>query len=204
MQRLRKILIVGVFAAAPLALTIYLVIQLAGWFDSLFQPLLIKTLPGYSQPIPGLGIAIGLLAIMLIGLLAPSLIGKQLLTALEKIVDRLPLAKMIYSGTKQLFDSFSQGGARSKFSRVVWVPFPSSDGRTLGFVTQEYRAGEIPGTSGAQVAVFIPTTPNPTSGYLVFYPEEKVSPVDMSTEDALKLVISVGIVKAPFGNASKR
>jgi uncharacterized membrane protein len=197
--RLRKVFVVGVFAAAPLALTIYLVIQLAGWFDSLFQPLLMRALPDYTSPIPGLGIIIGIFVILVIGLLAPSLIGKQVLMATEKIVDRVPLAKLIYSGTKQIFDSFSQSGI-SKFSRVVLVPFPLEKCLALGFVTQELEEKVVAGTKGRQLSVFIPTTPNPTSGYLIIYPEEEAIPVQISAEEALKLIISGGIVRTSFAS----
>ncbi len=198
-QRLRRVFIVGIFATAPLALTIYLIIQLATWFDSLFQPILIRSIPGYSQPIAGLGIVIGIFAIMIVGLLAPSLIGKQVLTTLEKIVDRVPLAKIIYSGTKQIFDAFSQSGL-SKFSSVVLVPFPTTGGLALGFVTQEINDGIVAGTIGDQISVFIPTTPNPTSGYLVIYPASKVTPVQISAEEALKLIISGGIVASSYAS----
>lgn len=187
------------FSTAPIALTAYLIFQLANWFDNLFQPIVQKVVPSYTQPVPGLGIILGIACIALVGLIAPSLIGKQFLTAMERVVDRLPLAKVIYSGTKQIFDSFSQSGI-TKFSRVVLVKFPHQGALTFGFVTQEIEPTQIPGTTGHQLSVFIPTTPNPTSGYLVIVPESDCTTVNISPEEALKLIISCGIVRGGFSN----
>jgi uncharacterized membrane protein len=198
-KEFRRHFIVGIFSTAPLALTAYLIYQLANWFDNLFQPLVQRVVLNYSHPVPGLGIVLGIAFICLVGVLAPSLIGKQFLTVTEKIVDRLPLAKLIYSGTKQIFDSFSQSGI-TKFSRVVLVHFPHESALSFGFVTQELENGAIPGTIGRQLSVFIPTTPNPTSGYLIVVPEAKAIAVKISPEEALKLIISCGIVRGSFAH----
>lgn len=198
MKEIRRLFIVGIFAAAPLALTLYLIIQLAKWFDSLFQPVVQKfVVPLLGYPIPGLGILLGILVILIIGLLAPSLIGKQFLGMIERVVDRLPLAKLIYSGTKQIFDSFSQTGLK-KFNRAVLIRFPHQNSMTIGFVTQEFQPGTLAGMEKSWVSVFVPTTPNPTSGYLLFVPESDIVPLALSSEEALKFVISCGLVKNPF------
>ncbi|MDB5037333.1 MAG: uncharacterized protein JWQ35_861 [Bacteriovoracaceae bacterium] len=201
-KEFRRLFIVGVFSTAPLALTIYLIVQMLRWFDSIFQPILWRLLPFYTKPVPGLGIIIGIMFILIVGLVAPSLIGKQILAVLERIVDRLPLAKLIYSSTKQIFDSFSQSGL-TKFNRVVLIAFPHAESSSIGFVTQEIEAGVIPGTSGRQLSVFVPTTPNPTSGFLMIVPENKAVSLDISAEEALKLIISCGIVRGSFSHLAK-
>ncbi len=200
LKELRRLFIVGIFAAAPMALTLYLIVELARWFDSLFQPIVQRfVIFNLGHPVPGLGIVLGVLFILLIGLIAPSLIGKQVFAAAEKIVDRLPLAKLIYSGTKQIFDSFSQTGMK-KFNRAVLIRFPHQSSMTMGFVTQEFQNGTLPGSKQGEswVSVFVPTTPNPTSGYLLFVPEAEVVSLALSSEEALKFVISCGLVRNPF------
>jgi uncharacterized membrane protein len=202
-KELRRLFIVGIFSTAPLALTAYILFQLANWFDNLFQPIVQKVLPNYTHAIPGLGIIIGIVFILLVGLLAPSIFGKQLLGLTERIVDRVPLAKLVYSSTKQIFDSFSQTGI-SKFSRVVLVRFPHPGTLSFGFVTQDISEGLIPGTQGRQLSVFVPTTPNPTSGYLIVVSESEAIPSQLSPEEALKLIISCGIVRGGFTHISKK
>lgn len=185
----------GVLTIAPLALTIYILIALFSWFDSTFQPILMTFLyPHIQKPIPGLGIVFGIAIILLAGLLAPSLIGKQALLVTEKIVDKLPLAKMVYSGTKQVFDSFSQSNLK-KFNRVVMIRFPNVESYAIGFVTQEAPKGWAPGKPELTLAVFVPTTPNPTGGYLVFVSEKDTIPLNIPVEEALQFIISCGLVK---------
>jgi uncharacterized membrane protein len=197
LAKLRSTFVIGIFASAPLAITGYVFFILFSWFDGFFQPLVIKlldTLGFYDKPVPGLGILLGILFVFIIGLLAPSLIGKQLLVIMERIVERLPLVKLIYSGTRQIFESFS-GAQLSKFNRVVVVPFPSENSLTIGFVTSEVKGGLVAEKANHKVAVFVPTTPNPTSGYLIYVEPQKAISINMSVEDALKLVISGGLVQ---------
>jgi len=196
-KELRRLFFVGVFTAAPLALTIYLLMKLFGWFDSIFQPLVHPIVqPYFMQDVPGLGIVVGLLFILMVGLMAPSLIGKHVILIIERAVNRVPLAKLIYSGTKQIFDSFSESQI-GKFNRVVLVPFPRDNSYSIGFVTHETHETWVPGKHDMKMAVFIPTTPNPTSGYLLFVSPKDAISLSISVEDALKLIISGGLVRPP-------
>ncbi|MBN8554082.1 MAG: DUF502 domain-containing protein [Deltaproteobacteria bacterium] len=190
LKELRRIFFVGVITLAPLALTIYILVQLFRWFDSLFQPTFLTNY-GYM---PGLGFLLGIFIILLVGIFAPSLIGKQFFLITDRIAERLPLVKMIYSGTKQVFDSFSHTGS-NRFSRVVMVQFPNEKSYSIGFVTQEIAEGWVPSKPEAKLAVFVPTTPNPTSGYLLFVSVNETMDINISVEDALKLVISGGLVR---------
>lgn len=191
--KIRQTLLLGILTSAPIALTIYVFVLLFGWFDQLFQPL-VQRFPGIEHPITGLGILVGIAFILTVGLLAPSLLGKQFLVLMDKLMERLPLAKLVYSGSKQIFDTFSQDSFK-KFNRVVLVEFPRSGMYAIGFVTADYPQGLIPEKKNLELAVFIPTTPNPTSGYLVFVPEKDTTLMPISVEDALKTIISGGIVK---------
>lgn len=197
LAKLRSTFVIGIFASAPLAITGYVFFVLFSWFDGFFQPAVIRlldTIGVYDKPVPGLGILLGIIFVFVIGLLAPSLIGKQLLVIMERIVERLPLVKLIYSGTRQIFESFS-GAQLSKFNRVVAVPFPNESSLSIGFVTSEAKEGLVAGKANHKVAVFVPTTPNPTSGYLIYVEPQKAISINMSVEDALKLVISGGLVQ---------
>jgi len=200
-SKIRSTLIVGIFASAPLALTAYFLIALFNWFDDLFQPFVLKAF-GVEQPIAGLGILAGIIFIFLVGLIAPSLLGKHFLLLIDRIVDRVPLAKMVYSGTKQVFETFSKDSF-GKFNRVVLVEFPRKGVYSIGFVTSEYAKSISDERPELNLAVFVPTTPNPTGGYLMFFPESDTIPLTLSVEDALKLIISVGIVR-PLGPFSSK
>lgn len=189
------------FASAPLALTVFLFVWIFRTFDELFHPLL-WPLVG-DRAIPGLGILVGILVIFIIGLLAPSLLGRQILMVMERLVDRLPLAKLVYSGTKQIFDSFSHS-SREKFSRVVMVKFPDQNSQAIGFVTSETKQSWMPQNFDSRtLSVFVPTTPNPTSGYLIFVRESDTQALSIGVDAALKLVISGGLVQPQEGSNQK-
>lgn len=197
-DRLRRYFFVGVFAIAPFALTLYVLILLGGWFDRQFQPLIrVAIRPFYDGDLPGLGIILGILLILLVGFLAPSVLGKWTILLSEKVVERIPLAKVIYSATKQIFDAFGQNTAQ-KFSRVVMIPFPKEGSWAVAFVTQEVTTGWVPDHPETKLAVFVPTTPNPTSGYLMFVDEREAISLDVSIEEGLKLVISAGLAKPGY------
>jgi len=191
--RLRKIFLLGIFASAPLALTIYVVVQLIMAFDSLFRPVAERFM-GVStgQGIPGVGIVVGIVVIFLVGLAAPSLLGRQFMLYVEKIVERVPLAKIVYSGSKQIFDSFSGDGLH-KLSRVVMVRFPQAETWTIGFLTHHFEEGDFPVSAEEWTTVYVPTTPNPTSGYIVFAKKKDLIFMEMSSEEALKYIISCGL-----------
>jgi len=196
----RRYFIVGVFTVAPFALTIYIVLILATWFDALFQPpILVVTdrLFGFDQPIPGLGIIIGLAVILGVGMAAPSFIGKQIVALTEAVVKRIPFAKMIYIAARQVLDAIAKPGAE-KFNRVVMVPFLKDGLYAMGFVTQETKASWVPNREDHKLAVFVPTTPNPTSGYLIFIDPKDTTPLALSVEEGLRVVISGALAKPDY------
>ncbi len=185
----------GIFTLAPFALTLYLLLIFGRWFDALFQPAIqVIHRPFFEGPIPGLGILVGLIIILLVGMVAPSFLGKQVMRISEVIVAKIPLAKAVYSATKQIFDAFSQPGGE-RFSRVVIVPFLREGTYAVGFVTKEVPGGWVPGKPETKLSVFVPTAPNPTSGFLIFINPEETFPLDLSIEDGLKLVLSAGLAR---------
>jgi uncharacterized membrane protein len=197
-RRLRNIFITGLLITLPIALTWFILKFLFKNLDALapvFTDLLIKMnvpIPeGYR--IPFLGVAMTLLTILLIGMFATNIFGKRLVHLGERIVEKIPFVRRIYSGTKQVVVSFAHADTAA-FNRVVLIEFPRRGISALGFVTGETQ-GEVQRlTANNVINVFVPTTPNPTSGFLVFAPPEEVRDVSMTIEEGVKYVISGGIV----------
>ncbi len=182
----------------PIALTWIILNFLFKNLDSLapvFTNILIKMhvpIPeGYR--IPFLGVIMTLLSIMLIGMFATNIFGKRLVHLGERIVAKIPFVRRIYSGIKQVVLSFANADTTG-FTRVVLIEFPRRGINAIGFVTGEAR-GEVQRlTKDKVINVFVPTTPNPTSGFLIMVPEEDTMPLEMDVEAAFKLVISGGMV----------
>jgi uncharacterized membrane protein len=197
-RRLSKIFITGMLITIPIALTWIILNFLFKNLDSLapvFTNLLIKMhvpIPeGYR--IPFLGVIMTLLSILLIGMFATNIFGKRLVHLGERIVEKIPFVRRIYGGIKQVVLSFANADTTG-FSRVVLIEFPRRGINAIGFVTGEAR-GEVQRlTKDKVINVFVPTTPNPTSGFLVFAPPEEVIDISMSIEEGVKYVISGGIV----------
>lgn len=203
---LKRHFLVGVLTIAPFAITAYLIFVVGAWFDAQFQPfiqlVLEKVFRIERTSLPGVGIVIGLVTVIVVGWLAPSFIGRQAFGISEKAMARIPLVKAIYAASKQIFDAFSQGQSE-KFRRVVMVPFPLEGSYSVGFVTSERKDGWVPGRTAESLAVFVPTTPNPTSGYLIFVRPEDAINLDMSVEEALKLVVSAGLAQPDAASKKK-
>ena len=132
------------------------------------------------------------------GLFAANYVGKKLIGFGERIVVRIPLVRSIYLTVKQIVDAFMHGGKNMAFKRVVLIEYPRKGIYSIGFITAESN-GEVQAKTKENVmSVFLPTTPNPTSGYLLFVPREDVVVLDMSVEDGLKLVVSGGIIAPEY------
>lgn len=197
--KLRTYFLTGLVICAPLAITIYLTWNITIWIDSWVIPYipdifnLDKYLPVH---VPGFGVVIVLFAITLIGFLTANLIGRSIVNVGENILARMPVVRNIYSALKQIFETAFQENARH-FNTVVLVEYPRKGIWALAFVTTntlgEVRS-RIKKKAGESLSVFIPTTPNPTSGFLLFVPKKDVIVLDMSVEEAAKLVISAGLV----------
>jgi len=149
-----------------------------------------------------IGLVLTVLLIYVIGLVAANLLGQRILSWFEGGVLKIPFIKSIYGGARQLLDAFGSGGTGT-FTRVVLVQYPRAGVYTVGFVTSEVRV-VVPGEGGpvSALTVFLPTTPNPTSGWLAIIPEADIINFDLSIEEGLKLIVSGGIV-APAGLAER-
>ncbi|MDO6584584.1 DUF502 domain-containing protein [Salipiger sp. 1_MG-2023] len=191
----------GLVVIAPVGLTIWLIWSLFGWVDGFVLPLI----PGWFNPeeyiginLRGVGVIFFLVFTIVVGWVAKGLIGRSLIRFGESVVERTPVVRSIYSGIKQIAETVFAQSERS-FEKACLVQYPRKGIWAVGFVSTEAR-GEIAsrvGTTGALVSVFVPTTPNPTSGFLLYFPEEDVVLLDMGIEDAAKLIISAGLVYPP-------
>ena len=198
LSRLRSSFLTGIVVIAPVGLTIWLVWTLAGWVDGFVLPLVPKTF----QPekyiginLRGVGIIFFLIFTIIIGWIAKGLIGRSLIRYAETLVDRMPVVRSIYSGAKQIAETVFAQSERS-FETACLIQYPRKGIWAIGFVSTEAK-GEVAqkAHTGSQLmSIFVPTTPNPTSGFLLFFPKEDVIELDMSVEDAAKLVISAGLV----------
>ena len=152
--------------------------------------------------IPGLGVIATVVLVFLCGILVKSYIGNKIIVMGERMFHRIPVIRSVYEGTKQVVDSMFINKNKS-FQKVVLVAFPHPGAYTLGFVTGTTMESLVKNMNGVLVNVFVPTTPNPTSGYLLMVPEKDLIEVDMTVEEAITYIISCGIVHGPLNGDAK-
>lgn len=197
-RRIRNIFITGLLITLPVAITFFILKFLFLNLDAL-SPVFTKLLITVGAPIPEgyripfLGFAMTFLIILLVGILTTNIFGKELLHLGETIVAKIPFVRSIYRGTKQVVVSFATADTDS-FKKVVLIEFPRKGLHAIGFVTGETKGEVQEHTADQVINVFVPTTPNPTSGFLVFAPKDEVQEISMSIEDGIKYAISGGIV----------
>ena len=202
MKRLRTSLkncfLTGLLVILPISITVYVIWILIRGMDAILKYIPAKYLPEtYLQiHIPGLGLILVVILVFVVGLLTRNIIGRKIVHLGENIVDRIPLVRVLYTGVKQLLEPlFLQ--KTNAFKRVALIEYPRRGTYVIGFVTGESK-GEVQNkTSKDMMNVFVPTTPNPTSGFYILIPEDEVVYLNMSVEDAFKLIISGGIVSPP-------
>lgn len=196
MTRLRNYFFAGVLVTAPISITFWLTWRVITFIDDRVTPLI----PAHWNPetylpfgIPGLGLIVALVALTLIGFLAAGYVGRVVMRVGERIVARVPVIRSVYGWTKQVFETvLSQSSAA--FREVVLIEYPRSGCWAVGFITGR-TVGEVQRLTAATVYnVFVPATPNPTTGFLLFVPKEEVHHLDLTVEEGIKLVISGGIV----------
>jgi uncharacterized membrane protein len=198
--RLRGWFFAGLLVLGPTTITLFIAFQFLWRLDGLLGryikiPALTTTwLP--EGRVPGLGILAMFVLILVAGALASSLAGTGALAAWERVLTRLPLARIIYSATKSLGEAFLSG-RRTAFRQVLLVEYPRPGVWVIGFRSADPPA-ELSQKAGVKlVSVFVPNTPNPTSGYFRLLPETSVKPLDLTIEQAVKLIASAGVVQSP-------
>jgi len=202
-RRLRNIFITGILITVPVAFTLFILNFLLKLLDDLVVPWFTKWLIQIGTPIPedfhlpGLGLILIVLIIFVIGIITKSFLGAKLVQLGEKIVDRIPIVRSIYTGVKQVVTTIAHADTKA-FRKVVLVEFPRKGIYSVGFITG-YTEGEVQELTDAKlVNVFVPTTPNPTSGFLVFVANDDIIELTMTVEEGIKFIISVGIVTPEY------
>ncbi len=199
MQTLRSYFIAGLLIWAPLAITVWVLNLIIGTMD-----LSLSLLPAEWHPrallgrqVPGLGVVLTLLVILVTGLLARNFIGERLVRAWEGLLQRIPVVRSIYSSVKQVSDTLLTGSGQA-FRKVLLVQYPRQGVWTIAFQTGT-PIGEIADRVMVDmVSVYVPTTPNPTSGFFLLMPRDQVIELSMGVDEALKYVVSMGVLAPPM------
>lgn len=197
--RLRRYFLTGLVLAAPLAITA----SVTWWFINLVDGMVKPLVPAQFWPenhlpfpLPGFGLVIALIGLTVIGFFAANLVGRSLIGAGEAILNRMPVVRGLYKGVKQIFETiFSQSG--TSFRKVGMVQFPQPGMWSIVFIAQEAApeiAGKLP-DGEEQIGVFLPCTPNPTTGFFFYLPRREVVELTISVEDGAKLIMSAGLIQ---------
>jgi len=192
----KKYFITGLLVIIPIWATYYVLSGMLGIIDNM-----LGDLPGYllGLKFPGLGIITLILFVLLVGILSANYIGKNVVRYSETLMQRVPLVRGVYSTMKKIMDTFSM---KQSFHGVALVEYPRKGCFSVGFMTGEVR-GESMGLEGRLITVFVPTTPNPTAGFLLILPEAEVNRLDMTVEQGMKFIVSIGLVSLSDIQAGK-
>jgi uncharacterized membrane protein len=204
-QRLRTYFLTGVVIAGPVAITIYLTWWVISLVDGWVKPIVPRVyLPETYLPfaIPGFGLFVAFISLTLLGFLTANLVGRTLLQSSERLLDRMPVVRGLYKSTKQIFETvFSQSG--TTFKRVGLVEYPTKGMWSVVLISAEPNADlakSLPNKANAAgkteyIGVFLPCSPNPTTGFFFYLPKDDVIEIDMMPDEAAKLVMSAGLIQ---------
>ena len=195
MRRLRRYLVAGILVWAPLAVT-YLLLKFAinimdqtlRWVPQQYRP---EELLGFN--IPGLGVILTFVVLLITGVFAANFVGRAFVGGWESLLDRIPVVRAIYSAVKNFAEVVFSDSSQS-FKKVLLIEYPRKGLYSLAFQTATHL-GEIQGRTGEEVVTcFVPTTPNPTSGFIIIVPKKDITVLDMEVDEALRMIISLGVV----------
>jgi uncharacterized membrane protein len=195
MKRLRRYIVAGILVWLPIGVTIFLVRILIGLLDRTMVLIPQKYQPeeylGFA--IPGLGIVLTIVLLLITGVLAANIVGKSMVGLWESMLDRIPVVRSVYSAAKNFAEIVFSDSSQS-FKKVLLIEYPRKGLYSLAFQTSN-ELGEVQGRTGESViCTFVPTTPNPTSGFIIIVPSKDVIELDMEVDEALKMIISLGVV----------
>jgi len=196
MKGLKKYFITGLLVVVPLYLTFYVLLIIIRAMDNAlnFLPEILRPQSYMPFHIPGIGIVFTVTGILLVGLLTQNFLGRKLVAFGEMILAKIPFLRIVYHASKQFLETFFTRDHEG-FSQVVIFEYPRKGIYTMGFVTGKTR-GELKRKTGEKTtSIFLPTTPNPTSGFFIMVPDTDVIPMDMSVEDAFKVIMTGGIIE---------
>jgi uncharacterized membrane protein len=192
-KRFKRTVLAGLLILVPLALTVFVLRQLFQLLDGIFAPLVDRVLAiALDKPdlhVPGLGLLLTAVVVLLLGWLSRS----RLIHSMEQVIQRIPVAKSIYGGTKGILEVVAKDQTEA-FKRVVLIEYPKKDIFAIAFVTAGARWGELDDRMEDLLMVFLPTTPNPTSGFLLLVPRAETIELPITVEEGVRMVISGGIL----------
>ena len=197
--RMRNYFLTGLVVAGPLAITAWLIWSIVTWVDDFVRPLIPPAYRPESYlpwPIPGTGLIVAIVVLTLLGFATANLVGRKLVDFGERLLGRMPVVRAIYRSLKQVFETLFSGNG-SSFRRVGLVEFPSPGMWSIVLISQspsEDISTSLPG-KGEYMSVFLPCSPNPTTGFFFYVPKSKVIEVEMTAEDAATLIMSAGVVQ---------
>ena len=195
MKRIRRYLVAGILVWAPLAVTWFLLKIGVGLMDKT-----LAIIPDRYQPdellgvhIPGLGVILTIVVLLVTGVLAANFVGRAFVGGWESVLDRIPVVRAIYSAAKNFAEIVFSDSSQS-FKKVLLIQYPRKGLYSLAFQTSS-QLGEVQGRTGEEVVCcLLPTTPNPTSGFIIIVPRKDIIELDMDVDEALKMIISLGVV----------
>jgi len=196
----KRYLIAGLLIWVPVMITIWVLSLLVGIMDQtlLLLPPEWRTESWLGMHIPGLGVVLTLVVVFATGALAANMIGQRMVSFWESMLQRIPVVNSLYTGVKQISDTLFKPGGQA-FRKALLVEWPSPGTWTIAFLTGQPGGDVVNHLRGDYVSIYVPTTPNPTGGYFVMVPRSKVIELDMSVDEALKYIISMGVA-TPLDN----
>lgn len=202
-MRIRNYFLTGFVVCAPLAITAYIAWSFVGWVDSWVKPYIpARYNPDYYLPfaVPGFGLIVALIIITLIGFLTANFIGRSIVSYGETLLDRMPLVRSLYKALKQIFETVLSNKSEV-FKKVALIEYPRRGLWSIVFISSERQSEvnhRLEEPANETIAVFLPSTPNPTTGFLMYVPRTDVIELSMSVEEAAKLIISAGLVTPDY------
>ena len=200
MKYLRRYLVAGLLVWIPLGVTVFILRVLIGLMDRtlLLIPEQYRPEEWLGFTVPGLGLLLTVLVLLVTGLLAANIVGRSMVGLWESLLDRIPVVRSVYSAAKNFAEIvFSDSG--QSFKKVLLIEYPRKGVYSLAFQTAT-NLGEVQARTGEEmICTFVPTTPNPTSGYIIIVPKKDIIELDMEIDEALKMIISLGVVVPTWG-----
>ena len=194
--KIKNYLLTGILVTAPVVITFWVAISLVGLFDRIITPII----PLYLNPntylprdVPGLGLIVLVVFLVLIGFIAANFFGSYLLRKTELVINKIPLIKVFYKAIKQILETILKNNSKA-FREAVLMEYPRKGVWVIGFTTGEVKGVIRKKVKIQMVNVFVPTTPNPTSGFLLLVPKSQIKPLNAKVDDAIKTIVSAGII----------
>ena len=196
LAKIKNYLLTGILVTAPVVITFWIVISLVRLFDRIITPII----PLYINPntylprdVPGLGLIVLVVFLVIIGFIAANFFCSYILRKTELVINKIPLIKVFYKAIKQILETILKNNSKA-FREAVLMEYPRKGVWVIGFTTGEVKGVIKEKVKIQMVNVFVPTTPNPTSGFLLLVPKSQIKPLNVKVDDAIKTIVSAGII----------